>query len=71
MKIFEGLSNSKNNSKNVSVGLTLRRKDEKNHASGMSSSSSRFKMRRPVFAGERVNTDIYEELLRQDVVLGG
>jgi hypothetical protein len=41
---------------------------ERTDASGMSGRSSGLTPPRPVFAGERVNADIDQELLRQDVV---
>ncbi len=64
MKIFKCLSNSKNmvfdvnKLLNVSEGLTL-------------TVLADLHCRRMVFAGECVNTDISQELLRQDVVLRG
>ncbi len=72
MKIFKGLSNSKNmifNVKkllNIGLGLALRRKEPMR--AECAADLADLRRRRPVFAGERVNADISQELLRQNVV---
>jgi hypothetical protein len=75
IKIFEGLSNSKNmvfNVKkllNVGLSLTLRRKEPMR--AEWAPDLADLRHRRPVFASEREKTDISQKFLRQQVVPRG